>query len=128
MTEGLQIERRFTTEGVDPYETVEWVRKDSRITNPDGSTVFEMENAEVPAAWSQVAADILVSKYLRKAGVPERDEDGNVVVDGDGDPVLGPERSARQVIDRLLAGTLNVAPVPCLFPFIETVLVMFVVP
>ena len=101
MTEGLQVERRFTTAGVDPYETVEWVRRDSRITNPDGSTVFEMENAEVPAAWSQVAADILVSKYLRKAGVPQRDNDGNLLVDQDGEPVLGPERSARQVIDRL---------------------------
>ena len=101
MTEGLQVERRFTTAGVDPYETVEWVRRDSRITNPDGSTVFEMENAEVPAAWSQVAADILVSKYLRKAGVPQRDGDGNLLLDEDGEPVLGPERSARQVIDRL---------------------------
>ena len=83
MTEGLQVERRFTTAGVDPYETVEWVRRDSRITNPDGSTVFEMENAEVPAAWSQVAADIMVSKYLRKAGVPQRDDDGNLLVDDD---------------------------------------------
>ena len=101
MTEGLHIERRFTTAGVDPYETVEWVRRDSRITNPDGSTVFEMENAEVPAAWSQVASDILVSKYLRKAGVPQRDDNGDLLVDDDGEPVLGPERSARQVIDRL---------------------------
>ncbi len=103
MTEGLQIERRFTTAGVDPYETVEWVRKDSRITNPDGSIVFEMENAEVPASWSQVAADIMVSKYLRKAGVPEVDDDGTPIVDENGEPVLGPEHSARQVIDRLVS-------------------------
>jgi len=101
MTEGLQIDRRFTAAGVDPYETVEWIRRDSRITNPDGSIVFEMENAEVPASWSQVASDIMVSKYLRKAGVPQVDGDGTPVVDENGDPVLGPERSARQVIDRL---------------------------
>jgi ribonucleoside-diphosphate reductase alpha chain len=101
MTEGLRIERRFTAAGVDPYETVEWVRRDSRITNPDGSIVFEMEDAEVPASWSQVAADIMVSKYLRKAGVPQVDTDGTPMVDEDGEPVLGPERSARQVIDRL---------------------------
>ncbi len=61
MSEGLQIERRFTTAGTDPYETVEWIRRDSRITNPDGSIVFEMEDAEVPAGWSPVAADIMVS-------------------------------------------------------------------
>ncbi len=101
MTEGLQIERRFTTAGTDPYETVEWIRRDSRITNPDGSIVFEMEDAEVPADWSQVAADIMVSKYFRKAGVPQRDSAGRPLLDETGKPILGPERSARQVIDRL---------------------------
>jgi len=103
MTQGLRIERRFTTEGVSPYDTVEWSIRDSRITNPDGSIVFEMLDAEIPAAWSQVAADIMVSKYFRKAGVPQFDGEGNPVVDHNGDPVLGPEQSARQVIDRLAA-------------------------
>ncbi len=104
MAQGLKIERRFTTEGVSPYDTVEWSRRDSRITNPDGSVVFEMADAEIPADWSQVAADIMVSKYFRKAGVPQVDDAGIPVVDANGQPVLGPERSARQVIDRL-AGT-----------------------
>lgn len=103
MAAGLRIERRFTTEGVSPYDSVEWSRRDSRITNPDGSVVFEMEDAEIPAAWSQIAADIMVSKYFRKAGVPQVDESGNQLLDEGGDPVLGPERSARQVIDRLAA-------------------------
>ena len=101
MSKGLTIERRFTTKGQDVYETVEWSRRDSRITNPDGSVVFEMEGAEVPAAWSQVAADIMVSKYFRKAGVPQLDDDGNPILDEDGSPVTGSERSARQVIKRL---------------------------
>ncbi|MFO7700888.1 MAG: vitamin B12-dependent ribonucleotide reductase, partial [Acidimicrobiia bacterium] len=104
MTDGLEIQRRFTTEGTSPYDTVEWSKRDSRITNPDGSIVFEMTAAEVPASWSQVAADIMVSKYFRKAGVPQVDDQGNAIVDDEGRPVLGPERSARQVIDRL-AGT-----------------------
>ena len=101
MTTRLSIERRFTTEGVDPYDTVEWSRRDSRITNPDGSIVFEMTDAEIPASWSQVAADIMVSKYFRKAGVPQFNEDGTMILNEDGEPLLGPERSARQVIDRL---------------------------
>ena len=101
MPEGLRIERRFTTEGTDPYDTIEWSRRDSRITNPDGSVVFEMTGAEIPADWSQVAADIMVSKYFRKAGVPQYDDEGNPILDAEGNPVLGPERSARQVFDRL---------------------------
>jgi len=98
---GLRIDRRFTTEGEDPYETVEWVRRDSRISNPDGSVVFEMENAELPATWSQVAGDIMVSKYFRKAGVPLVDDAGQPIFDDAGNPVLGSETSARQVINRL---------------------------
>jgi len=99
--QGLRIQRRFTTEGQDPYASIEWSRRDSRITNPDGSVVFEMLGAEIPAGWSQVAADIMVSKYFRKAGVPKLDEHGNTVLDSEGNPVRGPETSARQVFDRL---------------------------
>jgi ribonucleoside-diphosphate reductase alpha chain len=98
---GLSIERRFTAGLESPYSGVEWTRKTSRITNPDGSVVFEMTDAEVPASWSQVASDIMVSKYFRKAGVPQFDASGAPIVDDAGAPALGPERSARQVIDRL---------------------------
>ncbi len=101
MSEGLRIDRRFTAEGQDPYESVEWSLRDSRITNPDGSIVFEMRDAEIPAQWSQVAADIMVSKYFRKAGVPQYDAEGNQLFDEDGSPRLGPEHSARQVVKRL---------------------------
>jgi ribonucleoside-diphosphate reductase alpha chain len=101
---GLRITRRFTTEGRDPYADIEWTFRDSRITNPDGSIVFEMKEAEIPTAWSQVASDIMVSKYFRKAGVSQVDKDGQPIVDDEGNPVLGPEHSARQVFNRL-AGT-----------------------
>ncbi|GIU91573.1 MAG: hypothetical protein KatS3mg011_0479 [Acidimicrobiia bacterium] len=102
--QGLRIERRYTRAGHDPYAGIEWARRDSRITNPDGSVVFEMTGAEVPANWSQVAVDIMVSKYFRKAGVPQYDDAGNPILDEEGRQVTGPERSARQVFDRL-AGT-----------------------
>jgi ribonucleoside-diphosphate reductase alpha chain len=103
-TTGLTITRRFTRAGEDPFASVAWSRRTSRIANPDGSVVFEMSDAEVPAGWSQVAADIIVSKYFRKAGVPQLDAEGNPITDEAGNPVFGPERSARQVIGRL-AGT-----------------------
>jgi len=98
---GLRVERRFTTAGQDPYDTIEWAQRTSRITNPDGSVVFEMQDAEIPAKWSQVATDIMVSKYFRKAGIPQTDKQGEAILGEDGIPTYGPENSAKQVIDRL---------------------------
>jgi ribonucleoside-diphosphate reductase alpha chain len=66
----MQIARRFTTSGRDPYEGIAFRTATSEIRNPDGSVVFAAEGVEVPAEWSQVACDILAQKYLRKAGVP----------------------------------------------------------
>jgi ribonucleoside-diphosphate reductase alpha chain len=97
----MKITRKFTKAGQCPYSTVEWTKRASRITNPDGSVVFEMNDAEVPSTWSQLATDIMVSKYFRKAGVPEFGADGEAVLDDAGEKVTGPERSARQVIHRL---------------------------
>jgi ribonucleoside-diphosphate reductase alpha chain len=48
-----------------------------------------MNDAEVPETWSQLATDIMVSKYFRKAGIPQPDG------------TTGPEKSAKQVIHRL---------------------------
>jgi ribonucleoside-diphosphate reductase alpha chain len=101
MGQGLRISRRFTEAGSDPYENIEWEYRDSRISNPDGSVVFEMTDAELPASWSQVATDIMVSKYFRKAGVPLYDADGNEIRDESGNVLTGPERSAKQVFNRL---------------------------
>ncbi|MFD1428043.1 vitamin B12-dependent ribonucleotide reductase [Kroppenstedtia sanguinis] len=97
----MKIQRYFTRKGDDPFNSVEYVKRDCRITNPDGSVVFEMKGAEVPKQWSQVAADIMISKYFRKAGVPQTDENGTPLIDENGKPVTGPERSVRQVIHRL---------------------------
>ena len=97
----MKISRRFTKAGQNVYDAIEWTRRSSRIGNSDGSTVFEMKDAEIPASWSQLATDIVVSKYFRKAGVPQFAMDGTPVVDESGKPVLGPERSVRQVVHRL---------------------------
>ncbi|HCU24511.1 MAG TPA: vitamin B12-dependent ribonucleotide reductase, partial [Deltaproteobacteria bacterium] len=82
---GLSIPRRHTQAGKDPFESLSYELRTSVITNPDGSVVFKMENAEVPKGWSQLATDILVSKYFRKAGVPK----------------TGRETSAKQVVHRI---------------------------
>ncbi len=68
----MQISRRFTREGQDPFASIEFAPRTSVIRNPNGSVVFEMTDVMVPAKWSQVAVDILAQKYFRRAGVPVR--------------------------------------------------------
>ena len=65
---GLRLDRYFSSEQ-DPFQEVVWEKRQSVITNPDGSVVFKMEGAEIPSTWSQLATDIVVSKYFRKAGL-----------------------------------------------------------
>ncbi|MBZ9897641.1 vitamin B12-dependent ribonucleotide reductase [Mesorhizobium sp. BR1-1-6] len=68
----MRIERRFTRQGQSAYAEIEFRKALSEIKNPDGSVVFRLDNIDVPAQFSQVAADILAQKYFRKAGVPAR--------------------------------------------------------
>src|SRR5579862_1478797 len=68
----MRIERRNTSSGQSPYAGIDFRLTTSEIKNPDGSVVFRLDNVEVPAAWSQVASDVLAQKYFRKAGVAAR--------------------------------------------------------
>jgi ribonucleoside-diphosphate reductase alpha chain len=85
----LKIPRRFTAD-TKPYDLVEWDLRTSKIVHTDGTVVFQMDNVEVPKAFSQVATDIMVSKYFRKGGVPIG-------------PGTGAETSAKQVIERIVS-------------------------
>jgi ribonucleoside-diphosphate reductase alpha chain len=67
----VQIERRYTKDGSDPYAGIPFAPRTSKIVNTDGTVVFEAE-IYAPAGWSQVAIDILAQKYCRKAGVATR--------------------------------------------------------
>lgn len=79
------ISRFFTTAETHPFDMVKWEKRNSKIINERGETIFELNDAEVPAEWSQLATDIVVSKYFRKAGVPG----------------TGHETSVRQVVTRI---------------------------
>ncbi|MBI1239676.1 MAG: vitamin B12-dependent ribonucleotide reductase [Alphaproteobacteria bacterium] len=68
----MRIERHFTHETTSPYAEIAFRQTTSEIRNPDGSVVFRQDGIEVPAQWSQVAADVLAQKYFRKAGIPSR--------------------------------------------------------
>ncbi|MDP9797003.1 ribonucleoside-diphosphate reductase alpha chain [Catenuloplanes nepalensis] len=72
---GLSVERVWTTEGVHPYDEVEWERRDVVMTNwRDGSINFEQRGVEYPTSWSVNAANIVTTKYFRGAvGTPARE-------------------------------------------------------
>jgi ribonucleoside-diphosphate reductase alpha chain len=80
---GIGLRRHFTTEGVHPYDTVTWERRDARITNfRDGSVAFEQLGVEVPSTWSVNATNILAQKYFRgPLGTPERESSLKQVAD-----------------------------------------------
>ncbi|MCU0693136.1 MAG: vitamin B12-dependent ribonucleotide reductase, partial [Polyangiaceae bacterium] len=80
VTSGIEVHRRFTSPGQDPLTQVAWERRTSSITSHDGGVVFRLEGVEVPASWSQLATDIVVSKYFRKSGVNGRKEVGETSV------------------------------------------------
>ncbi len=98
---GLKIDRFFTTKDRNPLESVEYANRHCRITKQDGSVVFEMKDFKTPKSWSQNASDIIASKYARKAGVPQYDDQGNVLKDAKGNVITGPEKSAQQVVGRM---------------------------
>jgi ribonucleoside-diphosphate reductase alpha chain len=62
---GLTVERRFTREGVHPFDEVRWERRTASIGNEKGEVVFEQQDCEVPSSWSQMATNVVVSKYFR---------------------------------------------------------------
>ena len=71
---GIHVERRFTHEGVHPFDEVTWERRTAAIGNEKGETVFEQKDCEIPTFWSQMATNVVVSKYFRgKLGTPRRE-------------------------------------------------------
>ena len=82
---GLTWKRYFTRAGVAPFDELQWETRSATITNEKGETVFEQHDVEIPTSWSQVATNVVVSKYFRGVlGTPDR------------------ERSVKQLIGRVV--------------------------
>jgi len=71
---GLMFTRRYSKEGVSPYDEVQWERRTASITDTKGNSIFEQKDVEVPVDWSMTATNIVASKYLHgQVGTPERE-------------------------------------------------------
>jgi len=82
---GLRFPRVYTRPGVAPFDEVEWELRTAIISSEHGSTVFEQRDVEFPKFWSQMATNVVASKYFRgQIGTPQR------------------ERSVKQLIGRVV--------------------------
>ncbi len=82
---GVILERYFARAGANPYDEIEWEIRTATIVNEKGKVVFEQPNVEIPKSWSQMATNVVVSKYFRGSlGSPQR------------------EHSVRQLISRVV--------------------------
>jgi len=62
--ERLRIAQYFSTPGTNPFDQLEWEQRSAKITSDGGEVIFEQNNIEVPATWSQLATKVVVSKYF----------------------------------------------------------------
>jgi ribonucleoside-diphosphate reductase alpha chain len=87
---GLTVERYFTKQGVDPFETVQWERRDAVISGADGKVFFEQRGVEFPTAWSQTATNVVVQKYFRGTiGTKERESSVRQMIARVADTIYG---------------------------------------
>jgi len=63
-TRGLKISRYFTKPGQHPFDALEWEHRVANLSNDKGEVIFEQEGVEVPKAWSQMATNVVASKYF----------------------------------------------------------------
>ncbi|MEZ6099048.1 MAG: vitamin B12-dependent ribonucleotide reductase [Pirellulaceae bacterium] len=82
---GLRVAGTFCPEQVaDPFDTVNWEQRSATIKDENGKPLFEQTDCEIPSTWSQLATNVVVSKYFYgENGTEER------------------ERSVRQLIHRV---------------------------
>ncbi len=88
---GLNIERTFSTEGQHPFDSTQWGKRDAVIKNHTGTAIFEQREVEFPASWSQLASNVVASKYFY----------GDVSRNGEDPANGGREHSLKQLIHRV---------------------------
>ena len=82
-TAGLALVTRYHTDGrTDPYDQLEWEQRTAVITGEAGQDIFRQEGVEVPVSWSQMATNVVASKYFRGIlGTSERESSVKELLD-----------------------------------------------
>jgi ribonucleoside-diphosphate reductase alpha chain len=87
---GLHFKRVFSDAKCAPFDEVKWEQRTAEITDDSGKVIFKQEKIEVPAAWSELATKIAVSKYFY-----------GDIANGTDPEKGGRETSVRQLIHRV---------------------------
>ena len=83
--EGLVITHVFSDPEEHPFDQITWVKRVARIAGEKGHVVFEQKDVEVPSDWTQMATNVVASKYFY----------------GDKDKKGEREHSVRQMVERV---------------------------
>ncbi len=79
---GMVVPRVFSTEGISPYDQVDWELRTAAIKDERGRVIFEQTDCEIPRSWSQLATNVVVSKYFYgEIHTPERESSVRQLVD-----------------------------------------------
>ena len=114
---GMVVPRVFSTEGVSPYDQVEWDLRTAAIKDERGKVLFEQTNCEIPKGWSQLATNVVASKYFYgEINTPERETSVRHLVDrvtktiadwGQEDGYFASDADAARFYDELTSLCLN---------------------
>jgi ribonucleoside-diphosphate reductase alpha chain len=74
-SKGLKVDGTFCPPDVsDPFTTVDWEYRSAAIKDENGEVLFHQTDCEVPSNWSQLATNVVVSKYFYgETGTDERE-------------------------------------------------------
>ena len=106
---GLHVGRYFTSDGVHPYDEIEWESRDAVITDwKTGAPAFEQRGVEFPKSWSMNATTIVAQKYFRGTlGTPERESSVRQMIDRVADTITGWGRADGYFADDASAEVFN---------------------
>lgn len=62
---GIAMQRFYSTPGIHPFDDLEWETRSAAITDETGKVIFEQKDVLMPVNWSQLATNVVVSKYFK---------------------------------------------------------------
>ncbi|MBV8383740.1 MAG: vitamin B12-dependent ribonucleotide reductase, partial [Planctomycetaceae bacterium] len=114
---GMEIPRVFSTEGVSPFDLVDWDLRTAEIKDERGRVIFRQTDCEIPRAWSQLATNVVASKYFYgELSSPERETSVRQLIHrvtrtiadwGRDDGYFATDEDAERFYDELTALCLN---------------------